>query len=106
MGLGMTQPGESVCEACERERKPDERGWYVGREGEDLCPECAEDLRGALKEQIAKLPERIGLCPECAPEFYYPLAPEERLTCPTPGCGLDMIVYAKAPVPAEVLHVA
>lgn len=102
----MTPSGGSVCEACERVRKPDDRDWFVGREGEDLCPECAEDLRGALKEQIAKLPGRIGLCPECAPEFYYPLAPDEGLMCPTPGCGLDLIVYSKAPVRDEVLHVA
>lgn len=48
---------------------------------------------GRVAKLRAKLPERIGLCPEHAPEFYYPLADGEGLMCPS--CSLTMTVYEK-----------
>lgn len=55
-------------------------------------------MNGRMPDRV-KLPERLGLCPDCAAEFYYPLAPDEDTTCPTPDCGLDMVVYTKVPGP-------
>lgn len=88
----MTPSGQS-CECCEREQAPGET-WTVGPEGEEVCPECFVDLSAAMQEQIAKLPRRIGLCPEHASEFYYPLGDGEGHTCPQ--CSLEMVVYEKA----------
>ncbi len=82
-----------ICVGCEHEKRPEETGWCVGREGEDLCPKCAEDARSILAEMVAKLPQRIGLCPSCAPEFYYALADGENLMCPQ--CGLTMAPYER-----------
>ncbi len=84
-----------ICEWCEREKVGNEGGWQVGREGEDVCGECADALLAEMKRQRAALPQRIGLCPTCAPDFYYPLAEGEEPTCPTPECGLRMVVYER-----------
>jgi hypothetical protein len=47
-----------------------------------------------------KLPRRIGLCPLCAPEFYYPLADGEEVKCPQ--CSLVMVVYEREDVVADL----
>ena len=81
-------PSERICECCEQLWVANAPGWIVGGDGE-----CAASLRAELERHIAKLPQRIGLCPQCAPEFYYPLKDGEGLTCPV--CPLQMIVYEK-----------
>lgn len=91
----MRQSASRVCECCEREQRDGESGWVITRDGDDFCPTCYSDLMAALLQQINKLPRRIGLCPEHAPEFYYPLADDESLTCPQ--CSLEMVVYEKMP---------
>lgn len=86
----------TLCECCERERG-DEADWKIDQEGNDYCPECFDSLREALLMMVDKLPLRIGLCPACAPEFYYPLTDGEGLGCPT--CGLEMVVYVRSRLP-------
>jgi hypothetical protein len=56
---------------------------------------CAEKDRCARELDVkrAELPKRIALCPDCAPEFYYPLKADESLTCP--ACPLEMVVYER-----------
>lgn len=41
----------------------------------------------------AKLPTRVGLCPEHQLEFFYPLADGEGPGCPV--CSLEMSVYVR-----------
>lgn len=97
----MTQRDQStlrICECCETERAADAPGWIVSRDGEDFCPECAESLVAELRRMVDALPKRIGLCPQCAPEFYYPLADGEGVGCPSAHCSLDMIVYVREEV--------
>jgi hypothetical protein len=88
------------CECCER-KKGAAVGWVVGREGEDLCPDCVSGLNAEVARKIAELPGRIGLCPDCAPEFYYPLADDEDPSCPTPECSHTLIIYEKARVKSK-----
>ena len=47
-----------------------------------------------LQRMTARLPHRVGLCPEHALEFYYPLLDGESLACPE--CSLDMVVYERS----------
>lgn len=79
-----------VCEACDREKRPEEHDWVIGSDGEDLCALCAETLDRLEREAIGRLPKRIGSRPEHAPEFYYPLGDGEGFGCP------QMVVYEQA----------
>lgn len=66
-----------VCGACSRSE-------VCAREGR-----CQREV----EHKAMALPKRIALCPEHAPEFYYPLKDGESLTCPQ--CSLGMIVYER-----------
>lgn len=57
-----------------------------------VCADKDRCVRELDNKRIA-LPKRIALCPDCAPEFYYPLVEGERPTCPV--CSLDMAVYER-----------
>lgn len=67
---------------------------YRQSNGVSLC-DCDvlsdEHERRAVEQKRANLPARIGLCPEHAPEFYYPLKDGESDSCP--ACTLSMTVY-------------
>lgn len=75
----------------------------IEQEERDMQEEREDAARALeeLDEKIRSLPRRIGLCPEHAPEFYYPLDAHggdvrknrEDLICPS--CSLTMIVYAQ-----------
>lgn len=82
-----------VCECCEAEGGEE---FVVDQRGDSYCPKCAASLHAEMERMIEALPGRIGLCPQCAPEFYYPLKEGEGLRCPTPECGLEMVVYERA----------
>lgn len=61
-------------------------------EARGLCDECVAELN-EFERKRAALPKRIGLCPEHAPEFYYPLRDDEGTGCPM--CSLPMSVYVQ-----------
>lgn len=88
----MQQVSQLVCECCDAEVERGADGWSQTMHG-DFCPDCTASLRAETERLIAALPTRIALCPQCAPEFYYPLQEGEGLLCPTPDCGMTMIVY-------------
>lgn len=90
------QTAEIFCECCFREGHRGDDGWVLDGHGFDFCPECAAAWLAELAKMVAALPARIGLCPSCAPEFYYPLAAGENLICPTPDCGQTMVVYERS----------
>lgn len=98
---GSSDSGPVYCDCCDIERPADADGWVTDAyHGTDLCPGCHADLQIGFAQMVAALPDRIGLCPDrhCADEFYMPLTDEdgEHPACPTPGCGLNLVIYTKA----------
>ena len=51
-----------------------------------------------------EIPERLGLCPEHADEFWYPLADGEGPGCPC--CGMRMVIYMRVSDPVNPMAVA
>lgn len=76
----------------ERQSECPDCGWIEG-DGDHGWP-CA--ITDAINKKRAELPQRIGLCPDHAQEFYYPLADGENLRCPV--CNTEMAEYIKQPL--------
>ncbi len=92
------QATRGTCDWCEGEFSRESVGWLLYQNGMEACARCVEELRALEVQMRAALPKRIALCPSCcAPgvveDFYYPLADGEEPTCPTPECGMRMVVY-------------
>ncbi|HET7047889.1 MAG TPA: hypothetical protein VFI54_06415 [Solirubrobacteraceae bacterium] len=98
----MTQRDQTytpTCECCGDEQEPD-CAPFVHTENGDFCPDCYASLQAETLRMVAKLPLLLGLCPQCADEFYLPLKDDnESRRCPTPGCDLELVVYVRSRLP-------